>query len=411
MSVVAIAIAWLLASTAILALTYRRTFLAAWREPVLSAPVLIVESDDWGYGPPGQARELDRIADVLADFRDAAGRHPVATLGVVLAGPDTLRMREEGCRSYRRLTLGDGPLAPVREAMLRGAARGVFALQLHAMEHFWPASLLRSAKDDVAVREWLTQPALASTEDLPSPLQSRWVDASVLPSRPLPEDEAVAAATDETRAFASLLGSAAEVVVPTTFVWNDAVEGAWLRAGVKVVVTPGVRNEARDTGGRIVAGERTYFNAQRGPNGGIYVVRDAYFEPSLGQDHGHALAALSARTLGGRPTLLEMHRMNFMGDPAATQHALDELSKLMKAALAAFPSLRFMSTVELAREYGGRSALVEKRAGTRLHYLIRRVAEVSRLRKLAWLTGAALPAWLAYVATRPAARRLAESAA
>ena len=54
--------------------------------------VLILESDDWGYGPQVQAERLDRLADLLADFRDTLGRHPVATLGVVLAGPDTERI-------------------------------------------------------------------------------------------------------------------------------------------------------------------------------------------------------------------------------------------------------------------------------------------------------------------------------
>ena len=48
-----------------------------------------------------------------------------------------------------------------------------------------------------------------------------------------------------------------------------------------------------------------------------------------------------------------------------------------------------------------RSGLVERQIRTRLHFLIRRVAGISRLRKLAWATGAAIPAWLAYVVTRP----------
>src|SRR5262250_2053931 len=127
--IAAAVLAWLLASTVVLALLYRRALQAAWREPVLRAPVLIFESDDWGYGPPLQAERLDRIADLLARYRDPLGRHPVATLGVVLGGPDTERIRADGCRSYHRLTLADARLAQVREAMQRGAARGVFALQ------------------------------------------------------------------------------------------------------------------------------------------------------------------------------------------------------------------------------------------------------------------------------------------
>jgi hypothetical protein len=83
----------------------------------------------------------------------------------------------------------------------------------------------------------------------------------------------------------------------------------------------------------------------------------------------------------------------------------------LQAALGAFPGLRFMSTGELAQEYRDRSPLIEKRGTARLHFFIRRLAEVSQLRKLAWATGAALPAWLAYVATRPGDRPTAESAA
>src|SRR6266496_3438249 len=114
MAMIVTVILWLAFSSALLALAYRRAFAAAWREPVLRVPVLILESDDWGYGPLLQAERLDRIADLLSGFRDALGRHPVATLGVVLAGPDTDRMRADGCRTYHRATLADPRLAPVR---------------------------------------------------------------------------------------------------------------------------------------------------------------------------------------------------------------------------------------------------------------------------------------------------------
>ena len=186
MALIGVALLWLAGSCALLALAYRGAMAARWREPVLRAPVLIFESDDWGYGPDGQARALDRIAEALAAFRDRRGRHPVMTLGVVLAGPDTDRMRAEGCRTYHRVTLADPRLAPVREAMSRGAARGVFSLQLHGMEHFWPECLMRGAAANGPVRDWLTGPGFPSTEALPPQLQSRWIDATELPSKPLP---------------------------------------------------------------------------------------------------------------------------------------------------------------------------------------------------------------------------------
>ncbi len=395
-----VVVLWLVITVALL-VGYRRELSAAWQEPVLREPVLILESDDWGYGPLLQAERLDRIADLLAGFRDAFGRCPVATLGVVLAGPDIDRMRVDGSRTYHRLTLADPRLAPVREAMVRGAARKVFALQLHGMEHFWPPCLMRSESSNEQLRQWFAGDAFPCTEDLPAPLQSRWIDASRLPSTSLPTDQVTAAAIEEVQAFATVFGVAPEVVVPATFVWTDAVESAWARAGVRIVVTPGLRNESRDAEGRVVASERTYFNASTGAQGVSYVVRDCYLEPSLGHTHERTIQALRSKTRAGRPTLIEIHRLNFMGDERAVQHTLDEVKLLLEAARADFPAVHFMSTAELARHCRERSALVEQRWRARVHFLIRRLAGVSRLRKLAWATGAALPALLAYVLTRP----------
>jgi hypothetical protein len=406
MMVMGVVLLWLAGACALLAFVYRKAFADAWTEPVMRAPVLILESDDWGYGPLEQAQRLDQIAQLLERFRDARGTPPSMTLGVVLAGPDTDRIRADGCRTYYRVTLADARLLPVREAMLRGAARGVFALQLHGMEHYWPACLMQAALVDEKLRAWLTRSGFPCTEALPSPLQSRWIDASTLPSNPLPNDEVAAAAAEEIASFAEMFGANPEVVVPSTFVWTDAVESAWARAGVRVVVTPGRRNEGRDAEGRIVPGKRTYFNAATGPNGVTYVVRDCYLEPSLGKMHPQTIDAMRANTHAGRPTLVEIHRLNFIGDESAMQRALGEVKQLLEGARAAFPALRFMSTAELARHCRDRSALIERKTSTRVHFLIRRLAGVSRLRKLGWATGAAFPAWLAYLATRPSSEEV-----
>jgi hypothetical protein len=327
------------------------------------------------------------------------------TLGVVLAGPDTDRIRADGCRNYHRVTLADPRLMPIRDAMLRGVARRVFALQLHGMEHYWPACLMRAAATDEKLRGWLTRSGFPCTEALPSPLQSRWIDVSSLPSKALPIDEVAGAAAEEIGAFAEMFGAKPEVVVPSTFVWTDAVESAWTNAGARVVVTPGVRNESRDAEGRVVAGERTYFNAATGPHGVLYIVRDCYFEPSFGHTHRSAIQALQRNTRIGRPTLLEIHRANFIEEEQPTQCALEEVARLLDAACVQFSDIQFMDTAELAQHYRDRSDLVETRIGARIHFLLRRLANISRLRKLAWATFIILPAWLAYLITRPVALR------
>ena len=59
-----IAIAWLATACLLLACVFRKSVANAWIEPVLRVPVLILESDDRGYGPQEQAAALDRLAAI-----------------------------------------------------------------------------------------------------------------------------------------------------------------------------------------------------------------------------------------------------------------------------------------------------------------------------------------------------------
>nr|CCF78709.1 conserved exported hypothetical protein [Rubrivivax gelatinosus S1] len=381
-TVAALAVGWIALAGAI-AFVYRRTLSRIVREPVLRHPILIVESDDWGAGPSEQAEALRAIAAVLGRHRDGLGRAPVMSLALVLAVPDGSRIRAEG--AYSALPLDDERFAPVRAALRAGVEQGVFALQLHGMEHYWPPALMASA--DPAVRDWLLADSPALTEALPSHLQSRWVDASRLPSSPLPEAEARGAAVAECRAFSRILGQPAKVVVPPTFVWTRETEAAWAAAGVEFVVTPGWRHPARD--------ERGLPSGDEGPIAGgdragmiTYLVRSDYFEPARGRDARHALAVLDRCAAEGRPCLLENHRDNFIGRVQACGHALDELDALYRQALVGHSSLRFMSSWELAcilRDRDPRWVVPGLRE--RLPALWQRLQATGRLWKLARMLG------------------------
>lgn len=353
---------------------WRHDLRALWREPVFVAPILIVESDDWGAGPLAQADALDALVDRLAGHRDALGRHPVMTLAMILALP------EAGDAHARRL-----PEPAVLAAIRRGQAREVFALQLHGLTHFWPPAL--AAATQAEVRAWLQAPEC--TETLPSALQSRWVDASVLPSQPLPREAVAAAVAEEVALYRELFGSVPEVVVPPTFVWTETVESAWAAAGVHGVITPGRRLTCRDGEGRPARVDRVMRNGDSGAGNIVYLVRDDYFEPALGHTPERALAALRHKTTLGRPCLLETHRSNFL---AATSHdpttgpaaALAALDALYARAVAEFPQLRFASCAELVRAISHADPAWIARSG-RQRFTIwqRRIAVLPRFGKLA----------------------------
>jgi len=377
-------------------LFFWRDLSAVWREPVMRYPVLIIESDDWGAGPiEAQVAALERLLETLARFRDERGRHPVMTLSLILAVPDGPAIRRQG--RYCRLSMDDPKFVPLREVLERGRAAGVFAMQLHGLEHYWPAALM--AVDDSQVRAWLTAEAPQATERLPSHLQSRWVDASVLPSTPLEREAIRTAVAEEVQLFKSVFGDVPRVAVPPTFVWNVEVERSWAEQGVEFVVTPGLRSACRDATGLPNCDSGPFLSGEAG-KGVTYLVRDDYFEPERGHRAEQALSALARKASEGRACLLETHRSNFIGDPAVEEKARAEITRLLEEALLRNSELRFISTEELGLAIRHKDPeWIEFRFLPRWNAWRARIRHITGFWRLARVTGLV---WLLEIARKPA---------
>ncbi|HEY9192398.1 MAG TPA: hypothetical protein VIO81_05955 [Methyloversatilis sp.] len=360
----------------------RREIASAWSEPCLRQPVMVFEGDDWGYGPLAQADALRDIAAELGRHRDSTGRHPVMTLGVVLAGPGVAGAPADALTAAR-VTLADPCFEPVVNAIHAGVAAGVFDLQLHGMEHYHPAVLANAAANDPQVRNWLADAPFVETERLPSPLQSRWTDASTLPSRRLDDADIRNRVAEEVATYRQCFGVTPAVVVPPTFVWNECVEQAWAREGIRVLVTPGERYEQRGADGLPVDTGIHYRNGQPCPSGLMAMVRNDYYEPVRGHRAERGLAALAARWAQRRPLLLETHRSNFVGAAAQPEDSVRAVGDLASAALVAQPTLRFVSVAELARQYGQGGELLDPSLSVRLSALLHRLDRHGRRRKVA----------------------------
>lgn len=389
MTVLALALAMLLLVWAGVLLAFAGPLAVRWREPVLKSPVLIIESDDWGAGPLAQAAALARLSALLQRVRDRSGRAAVMTLGAVLEVPDGARIAASDCTEYHALPLTDPRFDSVRAAMQDGIAANVFAPQLHGQCHYWPPALLAAAQADASVRGWLTAPGPAATEDLPAHLQSRWVDASSLPSHALAPESIRHAVAAEAAAYHAVFGSAPQVAVATTFVWDDAVEAAWAQAGIEAVITPGRRATCRNAAGQPGCVDDTMLTGERSLAGQTYLVRDVYFEPALGHGPQRLVDGLLARSRQGRACLVETHRFNFLRAPDAS---LATLEAGLTAALDACPAVRFLTPLELARAIQTRDpAWIESRLMPRLAAWRARLDDIPRFRRLSRLSGLALP--------------------
>lgn len=395
--ILAVALALMLAMWILILLAFARPLAARWCEPMVRQPVLIIESDDWGAGPLAQADLLRRLTALLYHVRDCSDRPAVMTLGVVLEVPDGAHIAATDYTKYYSLTFADARFDVVRAAMQDGIQTGVFVPQLHGQCHYWPPAVQAAALIDKNVRDWLTSSKPATSEDLPSYLQSRWIDASTLPSRKLTTDTIQQAATAEAAAYQAIFGNAPQVAIATTFIWNDAVEAAWAQSGVDVIITPGRRSTCRNAAGQPDCIDSTMLTGDRSLAGQTYLVRDVYFEPALGHAPQRLVDGLLTRTRQGRACLIETHRFNFLQAPDAS---LKTLEIGLITALAACPNLRFLSPLELVDKIQSRDpAWIETRLMQRLAVWRTRLDEIPRFRRIAQLSGLVLPlAWLEHAA-------------
>lgn len=304
-------------------------------------------------------------------------------LALVLAVPDGPAIQARA--GYHRVCLDAPVFSAVMAALKDGQASGVFALQLHGLEHYWPAAL--EASNDADVHAWLRQPVPATTEHLPSPLQSRWADAASLPSRPHTSAAICTAVAEEVQTYTRVFGARPKVVVPPTFVWTREVESAWAAQGIECIVTPGWRYTGRNAHGMPDGDEGPIVNGDRSGNV-TYLARTDYFEPRRGRDAAYALRALARAAVEGRVCLLENHRDNFIAQP--DQQSMAELDKLYRKALKRHADLRFLSSSELGavlRNRDPRWLILSIRE--RLPFIWQRLRHAGQLWKLMRLTGLA----------------------
>ncbi len=379
---------WVFFWILVLSLRYRQVIVASWKEPVLKKPILIFESDDWGPGRAEDARQLNLIANLLGRYSDGLGRNPVMTLGVILAVPNSLKIKASGYKSYYCETLGEAKYSLILKEIKHGIERGVFSVQLHGMEHYWPKNLMKAINDSDEVKSLLDIDLPLRTELLPDSLQSRWFmgggDCS------LSQVEIIKAVEEEVATFRALFNQLARVVVPPTFVWNEKVELSWRSFGLEYLVTPGFIATGRDAQGVMGVGGKLIYNSMKSIAGLTYIVRNDYFEPALGHTVEQAMLAMDENTRLGRPTLLEIHRFNFCDHERQSKLSLVELEQCIQCAIVGFPALRFISTSELGDMYldtDCEGSVIDRRILNRLLVFMARLWACDVMRKWLYISG------------------------
>ncbi len=358
---------------------YRRNW-AGWRT---RRKFLVIESDDWGSIRMPSRRvyeqclaagypvdrisyerfdsllseaDLEALFGVLTSYEDDNGNHAVITANVIVANPDFEAIAADAFehyhyelipRTFERYPRHGRCLALWQE----GQREGVFFPQFHGREHLNVALFMGSLQaGDPTARFALEHRMPGSIPPGPRPAGNPYVEATRF--RSVSEKQAVMRAQVEgLRLFESLFGFRSRTMIPTNYRWSGDFDQAVAEQGVEAFQGVSIMKEQQSDGtSRRVRRRIGDANAL----GQRYLVRNAFFEPSLSQeprDHAvdRCLHDIGVAFQMQKPAVISSHRINYCGfiDEANREENLVGLQRLLDAVLRKWPDVEFVSSERL----------------------------------------------------------------
>lgn len=348
--------------------------------------IVVIESDDWGsirmssleaYDRMLKAgmredrnhyntfdalecnQDLEELFDVLSQFKDSTGRHPVMTGVNVVANPVFDKIKEadyqeyyyepytETCKHYPEHDR-------VYELWKKGIEERLFVPIFHGREHLNVQRWLR------ALQSGNRSTLLAF--DCGVTGVSNGIDGKKIPSFQAAFDlddikdlgymkEVLSTGLSM---FERLYGYKARYFVPTNGPFNNTLEKDLSDAGVKYINSGKKQQEPLGHGQYKT---NTRFLGDSNQYGQVYLTRNCFFEPSsCGYSHpanydwlNYCLKEIEIAFRWHKPATISSHRVNYIGflHPENREKGLKALSQLLGEIIKHWPDVEFMTSVEL----------------------------------------------------------------
>ncbi len=346
--------------------------------------IVVFESDDWGSGRmpdlatynrleplvPGLSKDyyascdsIERVADLemlfetLLKYKDSNGNHPVITANAIMANPDYKKIKEAGFEEYfyepfytTIQALDDGQ--KILDLWKSGMDEKIFHPQFHGREH-------------VLVPVWLhelrsgNQPLLAAFNEgvFSVPVTSqlytkrRNLQAAFDYSGADNDSQFQGNAIREgMKIFSDYFGFNSKSFIASAYIWNRAIEETLYETGVKYIQGLAFQYEPKRNSNKY--SKRLHYTGQKNKQGQLYLVRNAFFEPS--SDTGFdwvegCMKRIEKAFAGNSPAIIGVHRVNFIGSliPSNRKGNIFLFEQLLKRMIAKWPGLEFMSSDRL----------------------------------------------------------------
>ncbi len=303
------------------------------------------------------AQDLELLFDVLTQFRDNKGNHPVITANCLTANPNFEKIRSSGYTTYSYELFTDvfkkdpGHFKSF-DLWKEGMSAKVFFPQLHGREHLnvskWMSDLRKGEKETLLCFDLGIYGLSAHISKMKRGSYLAAFDGGKA-DYPIDLNQVVREAVS---LFREIIGYDSVTFIPPNYVWDDTIELALSQNGIRYIQGSRVQQVSTSEAPRQ---RKTHWLGQRNRLGQLYLVRNCMFEPSSAPSAdwvGQCLKQISASFLWGKPAIIGTHRVNFMGSifPANRDGNLSKLKELLVRILRLWPEVEFMTSAQLATE-------------------------------------------------------------
>jgi hypothetical protein len=344
--------------------------------------IVVIESDDWGsirmpagavhksllalgmfkkepyslYDTLENKEDFEQLFSVLEGFHSNTGKSPIVTLNTIVANPDFEKIKATGFKnySYEPFTTtylnrdGDDTCL---DTWKQGMDKRYIRPQFHGREHVnvkqWLSVLRQGETDALMAFEHHT---FAIPDRLSLSLRGNYMATYDL-NEADHEVYLQQSITEGVEIFEHTFGFKPLSQIAPCYLWGSDVEKYLDESGFRFI--QGIYYQFKhQTNGKSYK-KKFHYTGQRNSFNQIYVVRNAFFEPSL---NGHAdhlidecLTRIKIAFRWGKPAIIGSHRLNFMGGLSSDNRAktLTQFRALLDNIVKEWPDVEFMSTDQL----------------------------------------------------------------
>ncbi len=350
--------------------------------------IVVVESDDWGsirmpskevykkllqkgfpvdkysylkFDSLESNNDLEGLFEVLTSFRDFKDNHPVITANTVMTNPDFEKIRSSNYTHYAyELFVDTLKKYPNHSRVLglykTGIEKKIFFPQYHGREHLNIDRWMASLKDDSSnARKAFEHELFDLSTTYQEISDDRFVDALNAQSTTelTVQKERL---LDGLNIFNQVFGFSSLSFIAPCYIWHPVVENTLKPAGVEFFQGNAIQRIPRLDGKNNQFAKKLHYTGEISRSGVVYVVRNAYFEPSIYNNSNKAvdvcLKRIEEAFANKTPAIICTHRLNFIGNINKNNQAKNLLSfqNLLAGVLKKWPDVEFMTSPDLGLE-------------------------------------------------------------